>query len=591
MKLPSIDYVAGEARRAFDRFPYVLISAILSAIVALYLVEDTQEVQQELIKLLLVLSLGIPLFFSMALYSEKPLKTFRPPRWAFLLGVAAFLTILYFVLLNSSGTVPYFRYAQITLAVHLFVAFAPFLSKGEVNGFWQLNKNIFLRFWLSALYASVFFIGLTLAIAAVDYLFALKLDGKIYERLWIFTAYVFMTWHFLAGMPQDIDQLDNTTDYPKGLKVFTQYMLVPLATLYFLILYVYMGKILLNGVWPKGWVGWLVSDASVLGVLTLLLLYPAQEKTDTWIKIYAKGFYVAVIPLLGMLFAAIGQRLGQYGITENRYFLFILGLWLLGIALYFIFVRTHSIKTIPISLFLLVAISSFGPWGAYSVSQSSQSQRLTVLLTKNHLWNGVKLLKSTQKLSFEDQKQLSDIVEYLANTHGVNAFSQWTHQDLKGVADQSAGYERSEKVTQAFLSEIGVEYVNRWTNSSGDRPLYYEAKIGEINVSGYEHLVDINGFGAGSGITSYHLVSSGHGNTLEVQNGKSLVCQISLNDFMKNISDLKEKYNVPQETLSLTGTQGNVRVKIYFRTLSLQIQQDGSRLITGASALLLIHQP
>ena len=46
-------------------------------------------------------------------------------------------------------------------------------------------------------------------------------------RLWIVIAGVFETWFFLAGVPKNLEELDESDDYPKGLKIFTQYVLLP----------------------------------------------------------------------------------------------------------------------------------------------------------------------------------------------------------------------------------------------------------------------------------------------------------------------------------------------------------------------------
>ena len=43
-----------------------------------------------------------------------------------------------------------------------------------------------------------------------------------------------------------------------------------------------------------------------------------------WVRTYTRGFYVALLPAIVMLWLAIGKRVAQYGITERRYFLIVL---------------------------------------------------------------------------------------------------------------------------------------------------------------------------------------------------------------------------------------------------------------------------
>ena len=74
---------------------------------------------------------------------------------------------------------------------------------------------------------------------------------------------------------------------------------------------------------------------------------------------------MAVPALTIMLFIAVGKRLAQYDVSEKRYLVVILGLWLLGICLYFARRSSRNIKLIPMSLAALALITSCGPWGAF----------------------------------------------------------------------------------------------------------------------------------------------------------------------------------------------------------------------------------
>ena len=69
--------------------------------------------------------------------------------------------------------------------------------------------------------------------------------------------------------------------------------------------------------------------------MSLLLIHPIRTREgNRWIQTFGRWFYLALFPLIVLLFVAISERLGTYGITENRYFILVLACWLLGIALY-----------------------------------------------------------------------------------------------------------------------------------------------------------------------------------------------------------------------------------------------------------------
>ncbi len=126
-------------------------------------------------------------------------------------------------------------------------------------------------------------------------------------------------------------------------------------------------------------------------VLSLLLLDPLYEVTEkVWVRFFSRSFYLTLLPLLALLFVAIGVRVAAYGFTENRYYVLLLALWLLGIAVYQLFRGRNEIKAVPVSLLMVGALSLLTPFGnVFSVSFNSQSSRFHRLLaTQEALTSG-----------------------------------------------------------------------------------------------------------------------------------------------------------------------------------------------------------
>jgi hypothetical protein len=63
-------------------------------------------------------------------------------------------------------------------------------------------------------------------------LLRIKIDWKAYYFLFLSVAFLFNTWFFLAGVPSDWQELETEYDYPSGLRMFVQFILLPLVTLY-----------------------------------------------------------------------------------------------------------------------------------------------------------------------------------------------------------------------------------------------------------------------------------------------------------------------------------------------------------------------
>jgi hypothetical protein len=238
---------------------------------------------------------------------------------------------------------------------------APYLKKGELNGFWQYNKTLFFRLFVTAIFSIVLFAGLAVALAALDKLFGASVPAKRYGELWVLIAGLFATWFFLAGVPEDLEGFDTIEEYPKGLKIFAQYILLSLVIVYLLILYAYLLKILMQWNLPKGWISSLILGFPATSILSLLLMHPIPDRSENaWARAAGKWLYIVLIPLIVVLFLAVTERIGDYGITENRYAGIALGICLAAQVLYFLFSKPKSIKFTIGSPCLPAFLVSFG---------------------------------------------------------------------------------------------------------------------------------------------------------------------------------------------------------------------------------------
>lgn len=494
MKLPSVQRLTEEALSTARRFPFAIASGLVAAVAGILIVNSGGD-EELYVRLLYVSSLGLPLFVGLQLASERQDWS----RGAWLLAMGAGVALLGIVLYLRSGwsdPVAMSRFFQLSLGLHLFVAVAPYLGVDERNGFWQFNMSLFLRFLMAALFAAVLYAGLSIALLAIDNLFGLDVDGKWYGRLWFVLAFVFQPWFFLGGVPDDFEALEQRTAYPSLLKVFAQYILAPIVALYLVILTAYLAKVLLTQEWPSGWIGWLVSSVAAAGILSLLLLQPIRERDENrWVGTYARWFYVALIPSIVMLLMAIWKRIDQYGVTERRYYLVVLSLWLAGIALFYIFRRRGSIKVIPATLGLLAVLTLAGPWGAFAVSERSQVARLEGILEANGMLVDDRLRPPPAELSFADRREISAVVRYLTQTHGVAALDPWFEGGLAGIGDEgisSGPADRAEAESDAekIVSAMGVRYVDRWAgvNETTFR-FYVDGGRTPIAIAGYDYAI------------------------------------------------------------------------------------------------------
>jgi hypothetical protein len=369
-------------------YPLILLASLATVFVIVHGIETNPNDNDEylLLRMGLTFSLGISLFFALKMLSQRLNKGFLVQ----FAGVL-FLTIYYFVFPKNEddfNETYFFIIVPVFILSHLLVAFIPFIRKENLEeSFWQYNKNLFINLFLTAIFTGVLTGGIELAIVAVQELFSVDFDDKIYPEVFVTLAIFGSTCIFLLFNETGLNYLERDGKYPVVLKFFTQFILIPLLLIYVVILYFYSIKIVINWELPRGWVSYLVLAYSIIGILALLLVHPLKnEKAKSWVFFFSKIFYYTLIPLIVLLFTAIFTRVLQYGYTEARYFVLLISLWLTTVVLYFIFNKKATIKFIPISLFAFGLFALIFPYmNAFSVSKRSQQKELLSLLEQNKL--------------------------------------------------------------------------------------------------------------------------------------------------------------------------------------------------------------
>lgn len=491
MKIPSIDYLVQNAKTCLVRFPWVLAAACGATGLSIWLMElnYADKHRERIVHFLMALYVGISLFFALSMFLER----IRLPR--------RFEALVFFPALGLLGLYAYSmegqsefvvasRYALFLLASHLFVAAAPYLRAGYSRGFWEYNHRLFLRIIVSAVFSGCIFLGLTAAVAAVKHLFNIDVDDKIYARLFLIVSGILNTWLFLAGVPRDFEDLERDHPYPRVIQILTQYILVPLVTLYLLILYAYALKIGIEREWPVGWVSYLVLICSLLGIFSMLLVHPIQElRENQWIKAFSRNFYLILLPLLILLFASIGRRISEYRLTENRYFVVAMALWLTGIALYFTFSRVRNIKVVPISLCLLALVTSCGPWGAFQVAGRSQIGRLHDLLQNQGMLKDGKIIRVSGSITKEKEAEIGSVLLYLEQRRMLQTLRPWLPNSDSIKVDSIL------ENRHTVLNHIGLKFVDvdRYGNISEISSRAYYASTGvSSRITGFDYMLTVD---------------------------------------------------------------------------------------------------
>lgn len=377
--------------KAASRFPLVTLSAILSfifIIVYFHFFLHFEVSRRQWIFTAYECIVGISLFFAFAIFSEKYKVDIGKRIGLGLLGICI-LGLHYFALPNWAINIDatyFLRFFTIWIIFCLLVSFILFYKEEEKLAFWQFNQYIVIQFFLSSAFSIALFVGMASSFYAIEKLFEVTIADAYYIELFAFFGLIVNTLFFSASVPDDLNSFKEQQSFRKPLRIFIQYVLLPILLIYYVILIVYLGKIVMVGVLPEGWVGLPILIFSMLGTLTFFLAYPfSYDKGRTSIRFFIQYFFYFLLPLITLLIAAVLTRVFQYGFTEYRYLALLLAAWLAIITLYTVLRKEVSLVVLPVSLFILLFMGSVGPWGMYKLSARSQFNRLCVLLDNNDL--------------------------------------------------------------------------------------------------------------------------------------------------------------------------------------------------------------
>jgi len=436
MRLPSLNNMFAHAVQTARRFPAEIFFAFVgtAALMTLAFASDVYHISNEQercyahIAMSCILVMNVALCLSIA-YEARRITTIV--RWLLLGLVGSALTWFVFELSSADWDIQ--LYAAAALSVHSGVALSAAWNRSR-RGFWEFNKTLFLRTLTGALFTLVLGAGISLALVSLETLFNVDVSGWMYGWTWAFLIGVFNTLFVLGGIPPTpatIDAgaavvADEAATYPRGLRIFTQFVLLPLVIIFLCILYAYGVKVLFFAA-LEGGVSTFILCLSVAGILAYLLVYPLRRETEhAWIAMYARWFGRLMVPLSAMLWVAIVVRVDAYGITEERYAVIALACVLTLISVYLAIWRDPDLRVIPASLLVASVLAFVGPFNMTSVSYNSQTKRAENVLTAyGVIGNGAYNKAAAERIPKDKAEEVASVVQYLNANSDSSRIVQW----------------------------------------------------------------------------------------------------------------------------------------------------------------------
>ena len=602
----KIKNILPDMKKGVERFPLTILCGIIVFLLSVYVIENSDmknhNLLSEIHKMLTLIGLSLPLTAALELIREKYLSDKNKCIIRVLNVVITVIFIIFyrFYYMNGKDKAGILILNNIEKLIATGIIFfllfllVPIIGKKDEEE--KYFQSVVVDKTVTILYSMVLFLGLTAVFLTVDGLSLIKLKEQIYIEIWLFVVFVF-AMIFFASKLKKVDENLEEYEIHKIFRFLIYFIVIPLITIYTGILYIYFGKMLITKSWPQGLVSHLILWYTIFSLFIMIMVTPMREK-DLVAKIFKNYFPFISVPLLILSIVSISKRISQYGVTELRYFIVLLGIWLIFCMVSSIFKARLSV--ILISLIAVVYISVFSPVNNRRITIMSQNKRLERILIKHGLLKDGKLVKNSG-LNENQKYEITDVLNYILGIRdkkdGVRNLYPFGKEDGKPY-----------KKIEEFEKEIGID--DSWYKYKYSASEYFTVFVINENmlnnqnnnieeVKGYEYII--------SGLDGYNFqensVKEYYGkypvkiskNNISVYNeNKEELIKIEISEILKGIlnkPEIQQRINkpkeeikdsvVPENILEFIGENEKVKYRIKMKQISVRGEENKKAEITN----------
>jgi len=359
------------ASLATGRFPVAALAIVMVSVLANLAVRDIYPfTEEQVIRLVLALHAAAAAAVCLRLAAEsrrwsRAAQMLAPLGAGLIAGLAIWTAVPLWLLAPPLLT-------ALTLAIPL----APYVGRPDDARFWTFTLWAFVGATLAFLSVLLFVLGVSAILEMIRYLFDIGLSTDAYEHIYATALTLVGPLFALGRIPTDFDEVTTTgTDdrLAQGVRFLFDWVATPLALVTAIVLHLYAAKILFGAV-PKNEIGWIVSFYAVLVLSIRVVIDPFAETGAPTTKLFGRIWAFMLLVPLGLLVYAVGVRILAEGYTLERYYLALATLTAVLVVLVQAVPRWRGDIRLMCGLpLLLLALSSFGPWGAGATVGRSQT--------------------------------------------------------------------------------------------------------------------------------------------------------------------------------------------------------------------------
>lgn len=284
-----------------------------------------------------------------------------------------------------------------------------------------------------------------------------------------------------------------------------------------------------------------------------------------------------------LLFAAIYKRISQYGITENRYFVFITACWILAITLYILISKQKQLRFFAITITIISLLTSFGFWGAFSVSERSQVNQFSKVFTK--------IKSKNYKITEQENIQFQSIMRYLSSRNAIEKTAPFLGFNPKNVFKDISNWSMSSKISDTLNIEIIFE-----ENDEKYLHFNFDERQITLDIRGYDFLkkaafyipYDNKNESQRIDIKNYKLYLDYVAQSVNITKDSITIHKIDIKPLINNFKNKNSDYEVPQSLLTVEEQFDDMSIKLIFNSISLDREKNNELILNYADAYILL---
>jgi len=569
--------IVGGAASSFVRFPAAMISALVIAVSASYLILlDSVSYNKFYQSLQLGFLLAAVLAMAVAVVGISRRKA--PVRFTILNLLTLVAGGLLFWLINSqAGEIPEMTVARVFAgAAILFLLFLVLISR-PASGC-DYNQASFMTLksaMIALLYALVILLGSYFIAFSVQSLLYENMSEKVYMHIGVWSAFLwfaFFLGYFPDFSPEVSDpHLETAKKQPRFIEVLFLYVLIPIIAALTVVLLIWVIQILIVGKWPEfEQLTTIFSGYAILGIW-LFIMVSNQDKPIA--RLFRRIYPIVLIVFLAFEAYAIAERVMAVSFQTGEYVVSLIWIYALLSALVLLIRPIIRNRLTAFVAMLLIAVAVMPIIGYQDFTIASQSRRLFNTLNRNQMIVDDRIQPSSSaNVSDEDKRTITNAAGFLL------------YQDVDSVAPW---FDNSITDYSQFYSVFGFAEEYEWEQPFDDQPrtldMYLFLPQGVVDLTGYQYAanvsemdnqntIEIQGKGGIYSISPARLETIS-GSTLSVKKDGLMVIEINVLPFIEALGTKYEGVNskgnpvVTFEDMILKAEKDNLRIMVVFQSI------------------------